>query len=297
MQLRIFAGMQSNIERMRDYKKKTTEELGFAKVNLEAAKVKIPGIVNEDLVNRILSTKKLPISSKTSLEKARKTFTVLDNKWLSFYYLDKKEGTRMNLFGALYHAGLFPQEDREPIEHVLLSTAGLHTRKGVLCVLSHAGRTSEEDYKDLTDQVSSSIGANKICKIVEMEDEDLIELAKMCIEEGNTVTTSSIDTAEGKTTLRHPTDIFQDPDIQQVDDILKIRKKIHSGKWNRLTFLIKEPAYFLKISKARSMKKKMTLYDPKLTKVMDKEYATIIFNDLIDRLSKIKKLRVYQKTL
>jgi hypothetical protein len=297
MQLRIYAGMKPELEDIKSCQEALTKSLGFAEVNMEEGKVLRSGIISKELVKRILSSKGLPPELEEDVLRGIETFEVIDGKWLSFNFLDKKEESHRTLLGALYHAALYPHKETETTENIVVTTIAINTLNGVLCILTHAGKTAEEDFNEIIEKMSLALEARYVCEIVKLEDEDLIKLSKICLDEGNTVTASSMNTVEGRATFEHPTNIFRDPQIQQVNNILKIKRNIETGNWNYLIFRIIDPGYFLVISKSKVMKKRMTLYPIARTNIMDKSTAGIIFEDLINKISKVKKLVTKQRRL
>jgi len=296
MQLRIYSGMKPSIESVEECKKALVEKLGYAEVDIEEGRVVKPGIVNKELVEKILASKGVSSETDESFERSVETFYVY-NQWLVFNFLDKKEVEHTNIFGALYRINLYPNKESETIENVIATTVAIDARRGVLCILTHTGKSAEKDFVETIEKMADALETRFIWEIVELEDDDLIRLSKICLDEGNKVTASSINTAGGRATFEHPEDIFGDSDIQQVDNIMKIKKRIDTGDWNHLIFRIINPGYYLKISRSKKMRKSMTLYPITKINVMDKSTASVILEDLVKRLSKIKKLRTAQYRL
>jgi len=297
MQLRIYIGLKPSLKDVESCQEALVQNLGLAEVDIKEGKVLRSGIISRELIEKILSATDVAPDLKEEVLRQMKTFEVVDDKWVVFNYLDKKEESHRTLLGTLYHAALFPHRETETVESVIITTMALNILNGVFCILTHAGKTSEEDFSDTIEKISLAVKAEYTYEIVELDDEDLVKLSRICLDEGNTVITSSINMAEGKATFEHPTDIFHDPQIQKVDNILKIKRSIETGNWNYLIFRITNPGYFLVISKSRVMKKRMTVYPITKTNVMSKSTASLIFEDLMSRILKVKRLIPGQRRL
>lgn len=115
-----------------------------------------------------------------------------------------------------------------------------------ICSLS--GNPSKETFDDVAGSIQKAINSQFIPAFIKLSSNEIIDFASNFMEEGHRVVQTKTDLSEGEIGLSHPDDIFEDPDIQQIDDIIGLRGKIDRGDWKYLRINVPDK-YLISLSK------------------------------------------------
>ena len=136
---------------------------------------------------------------------------------------------------------------RKSFSHCIFALVG-HEKYDRTVICSIIGNPDKERFQETINILKLATNSDIFPEFIILKKKEILDFAARYISEGHWVIEASTNLKEGSIVIRHPDNIFQDPDVKRINSLIHLQEKISRGDWRFLQIAVKEK-YAISISR------------------------------------------------